>query len=171
MTGALQLDLFGTALSAEQQRYRDALVCLRDAMPRALEVVVALQYEREKDTKGPGKSGDWAYLVCRAGLRVESTATWYGWNHAPRNLVTWPELHQLIGDDRRRADLAEWADSLPMPRWQQLMRPHELWPDPEGWHTSYFCRDHVDVRWPARRRAWRLLRELIDDAIDAQERP
>jgi hypothetical protein len=163
-----QLDLFGQVMAREQRRYRDTLVCLRDVVPTALEVVTTLQYGFKQDTKGSGRSGGWGYNVCQAGVRVESITTWRGFNHAPRNLVTWDELADLVGTDPRRAEITAWADSLPMPRWRQLMRPHELWPDPGGWHVSYFCGDHVDVHWPARRRAWQLLSDLLTDAINVR---
>lgn len=66
----LQLDLFGEVLGAEQARHRDALVCLRDAVPEAIEVVVDLAYGQ------------------------------------------------------------------PEPRWRWLLRPYELWPNPDRWHLA-----------------------------------
>lgn len=179
-----QLDLFGAVLAAErdrdraqQRRQRDALVCLRDAMPDALEVVVHLQHWRPQDTRAPRANGDWAYCVCRAGVRFENRDEWghaarlrgerSGWDRTPVDLITWDELTDLVGHDQRRAQITAWVDSLPEPRWRALGRPHELWPDPGGWHIGYFCHDHVDAGWPARRHAWQLVLDLLNDAITA----
>lgn len=164
---AAQPVLFG--LTAEQQRHRDALTCLRDAVPDALEVVVDLEYRRDTDTRAPGMSGSWAYCACRAGLRFEPRNE--NWGGAPAHLVTWDELTALVGQDPRRAEVAAWVESLPMPRWKLLMRPHELWPDPEGWHVSYFCRDHVHDQWTARRRMWQLVLDLLTEAIEGIAAP
>lgn len=170
----LQLDLFGEAMSPDRQRHIDALVCLRDAMSDALEIVVALRYGQPRENRSPRAAGDWAFCVQRAGLRYEAADDWwsgardrgetYGWNRMPARLVTWAELTALVGQDPRRAEVAAWVDSLPQPRWRMLMRPHELWPDP-GWHISYLCHDHVDTRWTGRRRAWQLVLDLLTDAI------
>lgn len=173
---ALQLDLFGQVLSREQQRRHDALVCLRDAVSDALEVVAELRYPPGmRDVRSPKKSGPWAWCVSRAGLRVEDVPTWWagtpgtasGWDRTPAHLTTWAELTGLLGADPRRAEIAAWIASLPQPRWRLTMRPHELWPEPGGWHTSYLCRDHVDAQWPARRRCWQLLHDLLTDAVTA----
>lgn len=171
-----QLDLFGEVVSAEHQWDIDALICLRDAVPEALQVVVELRHRRAKDTRSPRASGNWAYCVSAAGLRFEAADDWWnsarhrgeawGWNRTPAHLLTWDALIALIGHDPRRADLAAWMDTLPHPRWQTLLRPHELGPDPGNWHTSHFCRDHLDIRWPARRRAWQLVLDLLGDALD-----
>jgi hypothetical protein len=169
-----QLDLFG--LSTTQQRHVDALTCLRDAMSDALEVVVNLEYRQDRDTRAPRLSGSWAFCVCRAGLRFEHVDEWgngardrgevYGFDRTPARLATWAELSALVGCDPRRAEIASWVNSLPEPRWRLLMRPHELWPEPEGWHISYLCHDHVHEQWTVRRRCWQLVRELLNDAID-----
>jgi hypothetical protein len=180
---ATQLDLFGAVVAAEQQRdlaerqrQRDALVCLRDAASEALEVIAYLEYREPRDTRAPHASGDWAYCVCRAGLLVEDRQEWdvgahlrgerSAWDRTPAHLVTWDELTALIGDDPRRAEIRAWADALPEPRWRPLSRPYELWPDPESWNNSYFCRDHLDAGWTARRHAWQLVLGLLGDAID-----
>lgn len=175
---ALQLDLFGAVLDAERQRHRDALTCLRDVVPEALEVVADLRYRQARDTRSPRASGDWAYCVCRAGLRFEAADQWWngarergevwGWDRTPAHLVTWDELAALVGQDPRRTEITTWAESLPWPRWRWLTRPHELWPDPGAGHISYLCRDHLDEQWPGRRRAWQLVRDLLDDAIEGR---
>lgn len=164
----LQLDLFGEVLSTEQQRLVDALTCLRDSVSTALEVVVDLAYGPGPDSRGSSRGGRWAYCVARAGVRFERvTPEWRGFETAPRQLLTWAELAALVGDDPRRAEVAAWVATLPMPNWKLLQRPHELWPDPGGWHVGYFCHDHVHREWTRRRRAWRLVLDLLDDAIDA----
>jgi hypothetical protein len=179
-----QLDLFGAVESAqrqrdlaERQRLVGALTCLRDSVPEALESVATLAYQRDTDTRAPHASGRWAYCVCRAGLRYEDRDEWgtgarlrgerYGWDRTPARLVTWAELTALVGQEPRRAEIRAWVDSLPEPRWRPLMRPHELWPDPGGWHVSYLCHDHVDAGWTGRLHAWRLVLDLLGDAIDA----
>lgn len=187
MTAATQLDLFGAVLAAaqqqtqaERQRQVDALTCLRDAVPTALECVVDLRYTAPIDTRAPKKSRDWAYCVCRAGLRFESVDEWsrgarergerYGWDRTPAHLLTWAELTALVGQDPRRTEVAAWAAALAEPRWRALYRPHELWPDPGGWNLSYLCHDHLDAGWTGRLRAWQLVLDLLSDAISAAER-
>jgi hypothetical protein len=175
-----QLDLFGQVLADETQRYVNALTCLRDAVPNALEVVAQLQYEQPDDSRSPHANGDWAYCVCRAGVRFERVDDWWsgarargetwGWNRTPAHLVTWEELATLIGQDRRRDDVIAWVGSLPEPQWGQwrlLTRPHELGPDPDTWHPSYKDHDHADPQWPGRWRAWQLVLDLLGDAIRA----
>lgn len=171
----VQLDLFGDIVSAEQRRHIDALTCLRDSVPEALEVVATLRYGRDTDTRAPRASGAWAYCVCRAGLRFEAAADWWlgahdrgetwGWDRTPAHLVTWDELTELIGQDPRRAEVSAWAESLPFPRWRMLTRPHELWPEAERWNTRYFCDDHVHKQWTGRRQAWQLVLDMLGDAI------
>lgn len=170
-----QLDLFG--LSAEQQRRVDALTCLRDSVPTALEVVVDLRYTDPHDTRSPCATGNWAYCVSKAGVRFETTHEWWyeahargersGWDRTPANLLRWDELAALVGDDPRRAEVAGWVGTLAEPRWKLLRRPFELEPDGDGFHIRYFCRDHVDPHWTQRRRCWQLVRDLLNDAIDS----
>lgn len=181
---ATQLDLFGAVEAAEQKhvtarqnRFRDALVCLRDVVPTALEIVVELAYQSPTDTRSPCASGEWAYCVCRAGLRFEDAREWWtgarerdetwGWDRTPAQLLPWHELAVLVGDDPRRAEIAAWMNSLPMPRWKLLYRPFELYPDPDRWHPGYIQGDHVHEQWPARRRAWQLTLDVLNDAIEA----
>ena len=181
-----QLDLFGAViaaerrqLDAERQRHRDALSCLRDVVPTALENIVELAYRNPTDTRSPCASGDWAYCVCRAGLRFENAGEWWsgahsrgetwGWDRTPAQLVAWQELAALVGDDPRRTEIAAWMNSLPMPRWRLLHRPFELYPEPGGWHPSYIEGDHRHEQWPARRHAWQLVLDLLGDAIRAVE--
>ncbi|WP_027946575.1 hypothetical protein [Amycolatopsis taiwanensis] len=176
----VQLDLFGTVLAAERQHHVDVLTCLRDAMPDALQIIVELRRWQREDTHAPHANGDWAYCVSHAGLRYEAASEWWagarergetwGWSRTPANLITWDELAALVGDDPRRAEITAWVETLPEPRWRKLMRPHELWPQPKGWHIGYFCRDHVDTHWTGRRRAWRLVLDLLTDAIETATR-
>ncbi|WP_043736008.1 hypothetical protein [Nocardia asiatica] len=168
-----QLDLFGEVLAAERQqlaagrqRSVEALTCLRDSVPTALEVVATLRYQRTHDTTTPCAGGDWAYCVCKRGLRFQAITEWQGWNHLPAHLLTWDELAALVGNDPRRAEITAWMDALPQPRWQPLSRPHELWPNPEQWHPDRITSDHRHPRWPARLRAWQLTLELLTDAIN-----
>lgn len=179
----MQLDLFGDVLAAERraetadvQRQIDGLTCLRDAVPEALQLVAELQYTKREDTRSPSAAGPWAWCVSRAGLRFEDSREWWkgarerretwGWNRTPANLLTWDELIELVGSDHRRAELTTWIATLPEPRWRVLTRPHELDVEPDGWHVSYLCGDHVNQNWTARRTAWRTLQDLINTAIN-----
>lgn len=164
-----QLELFGAGVATSTRpRQVDALTCLRDAVPEALQVVVELR-NWHTDSRARCRSGDWAYCVSDAGLRFEHVTDQHvdteGWNPTPAHLLPWGELTALIGDDPRRTDITAWVESLPEPRWRQLHRPHELWPDPGDWHTGYLCRDHLDPHWPGRRHAWQLVLDLLTDAI------
>jgi hypothetical protein len=173
---SLQLDPFDDALSPERQRLSDALACLRESVPTALEVVAWLRYDDTLDTRGPCENGSWAYCVCAAGLRFEMAEAWgpgamrrgekWGFRRTPAHLVTWAELTDLIGDDPRRSEVAAWAESLPLPRWRQLQRPHEMGPDPDCWHPDDIRSDHEDPHWTGRLRAWQLVIEILNDAID-----
>lgn len=169
---AIQLDLFGEVLAAEQhartadlQRRIDGLTCLRDNVPDAMEAVLLLGYHHSHDNRSVCFGGDWAYLLCQAGLRFESGTTWKGWDHQPAHLLTWNELTTLIGADPRRTELAAWADTVPQPRWRHTHRPFEFWPHPEQWHPGYIQKDHADPQWPAREHAWNLLQQLLTDTI------
>jgi hypothetical protein len=167
-------DLAPQQPSARQQLRRDALLCLRDAIPEALQLVVELRNPDRVDHRSPRASGDWAYCTPNAGLRVEDRSVWWagapgqprGWDRIPAGLVTWDQLAALIGDDPRRTEVSAWAATVPDPRWRVLQRPFELWPDAGGWNLRYFCRDHVNQHWAGRRRAWQLVLELLGDAAD-----
>lgn len=179
----LDLDLFDFLPDVAAQRsyarnlpLTQALTCLRDAVPSALEVVSDLAYNRRTDDRSPSASGDWAYIVCRAGLRHEPRSHWSqptdggraGWNRTPANLTTWSELAALLGDDPRRAELTAWTASLTAPdRWRDITRPRELWPNPEEWHPSTIEGDHTRPGWEARIHAWRTVQAILDDAIAA----
>lgn len=182
----VQLDLFGeveaaesAAVSADRARLTNALICLRDAVPDALQVVVHLSMWR--DQRGIGKSGEWAYCVRQNHFRYEAVSDWwngaldrgepFGWSRTPAHRVTWAELQTLVGDDPRRVGLIEWEQSLTVvDPWWDLTRPHELWPDPEGWHPSYIESDHRRPGWSARLKAWQDLQALLNDAITRIER-
>lgn len=157
------------------QPLRDALTCLRDAVPEALEVVVLLGYRHEKDTRAARASGPWAYCVSRDGLRHEPRDEWSnptdggprGWSRTPAHLTTWEELAALVGADPRRADLVAWAEGLTAPdRWRDLFRPHELWPNPEQWHPGYIEGDHERPGWGERITAWRTLQSILTTALE-----
>lgn len=172
----LQLDLFGQVLSAEQLRFRDALTCLRDAVSEALEVVVELEYKGTRDNRSIKGSGSWVYCVCRAGVRFETRDFWWsgarergevwGFDRTPALLLRWAELTELIEHDPRRLEVAAWVESLPWPRWRELTRPFEMWPNPGGGDPGWVLSDHESPHWTARRRAWDLVVELLTDAIE-----
>ena len=178
----VQLDLFGAVVAAERQdqaadlqRRIEGLTCLRDAVPEALHLVTELRYTRREDSRSPRAGGGWAWCVSKAGLRFEPDAEWWagardrgetwGWDRTPARLFTWDELTGLLGTDPRHAEITAWARSLPEPRWRLLCRPFELDPEPDGWHLSYFCQDHLHPQWTARRHAWQLVLDLLTDAI------
>lgn len=182
VTAPVQLDLFGDVVAAERQdqavdlqRQIDGLTCLRDVVPQALQIVAELSCIRRGDSRSPSAAGAWAWCVARAGLRFEPAAEWWtgarerrepwGWARTPACLLTWNELTALLGTDPRRAAIAIWARLLPEPRWQLLVRPHELGPDPDSWSLSYLCGDHLHPQWTARRTAWKLVLDLLTDTI------
>lgn len=172
-----QLDLFGEIETAETRRYVDALTCLRDAVPEALQAVVELSWWRERDKRNPAAAGEWAYIVCRAGLRHEREDDWwrgaqlrgeqFGWNRTPADLTTWDELAGLVGDDPRRGAVVAWAESLTEPRWRDLTRPKQLWPQPEQWHPDHIANELKRPGWAERFDAWRTTLRILDDAITA----
>lgn len=143
----------------------EALICLRDVVPDALRVVVELSWWKEQDERNPGKSGDWAYLVCRTGFYFERTDTWGGWESRPRNLLTWEGLKRLVGNDPRRPGVVAWARSLTaIDRWKDIYRPFELWPQPEGWHPSYLEHDRERAGYEQRMQAWGTLQAILTEA-------
>lgn len=175
MADTVQLDLFGEVEASHTRRLVDALVCLRDAVPEAMYVVVHLcQWKRPED-RSIGKSGDWAYTIRNAGLRYEHVDDWgrgayergetWGWSRTPVRLVTWAELSELVGGDPRRQTLVDWFHNLTEPdRWRDIYRPFELWPHPETWHPDYIAGDHERPGWDARSGAWRELQAILTDA-------
>lgn len=173
MTGAgVQLDLFGG--DPEVCRRVDGLTCLRDVVPEALEAVVHLREWRSRAGSGVGKSGAWWYGIRRDGLhfaRLGELSAGTGWPHKLPRRIIWDELAGLFGDDPRRADLCAWSESLTEPAWKERLRPHELWPDPEGWHPSYITGDHAHPGWPERIAAWTALQAMCTDAITRLEAP
>ena len=76
-----------------------------------------------------------------------------------------PECRRRAASLARLDDLIDWHESLPQPNWQETYRPHELWPEPEGWHPSYLDHDHERPGWEARKAAWNTLRTILTDAI------
>lgn len=176
MAETVQLDLFGDVEAAHTERLVGGLVCLRDVVPDAMEVVVHLAPWWSRERRGPGASGDWAYSLRNAGLRFELADEWWrgarergeawGWDRTPANLITWAELAALLVADSRRAALVDWVHGLAVPDpWWDLIRPHELWPRPQTWHPDYITGDHERPGWGARLAAWRDLQLLLTDAI------
>jgi hypothetical protein len=161
------LDFLPEVVAERADRDADALVCLRDEVPQALEAVVHLAWWRQIDETGfRNSSGRYLYLVCRAGIRYERKGEGNdGDRGRPARLLAWDELAAMVGGDPRRAEVAAWVDSLPEPRWSVLTRPHELWPQPEQWHPSYIENDHARPGWPARIAAWTTVQAILTDAI------
>jgi hypothetical protein len=152
---------------------RDALICLRDEVPTALEAIANLSWLKPHDDTKPGASEHYAYALCAAGLRWERVEEWWGpgaWERRPRHLTTWADLAAAISDDPRRATIATWAETLTAPdRSRDLYRPYELWPKPETWHPSYIDGDHERPGWADRIDAWRTAQAILTDAVDALE--
>lgn len=172
-----QPDLFGGCEpgrdTERRRRLGDALTCLRDEVPDALQVVVGLAYWRERDNRSAHAGERWAYCVCRAGVLHEPADRWWrteidgrrGWDRLPAEITTWDELSEVFGDDPRRAEVAAWAGSLTaVDRWQDLSRPFELWTKPEQWHPDYIRCDHERPGWDQRIAAWRMVLAILDDA-------
>ena len=186
----VQLDLFDPppapvvrerAVTGADRHRAEALTCLRDAVPEALELVVRLRSPSRVDSRAPCANPDWAYCTGRRGLRYERHHDWstgarergesYAWNRTPANLLPWNELAVLVRDDPRHRELVAWVDSLPFPRWQLTHRPHELWDRPQMWHPSYIETDHAHPLWPERLRAWQVLIALLTDTITSLTTP
>lgn len=145
--------------------YSEGLICLRDAVPEALRIVVELSWWRETDERNPGKSGNWAYLACRKGVYFERTDTWGGWDCRPRNLLPWADLARLVGDDPRRRAVVDWVGSLTMPdRWKDIYRPYELWPNPGSWNPDYLEIDRSRPGYEDRMRAWSTVQQILTEA-------
>ncbi len=178
----LDVDLFDfipeIAAQRRAERVRplvDALTCLRDVVPEALDVVVHLRSPSATDTRKPSASGAWAYCVSHAGLRHEPEEQWWrpadggshGWDRTPANLTPWADFEDLIGADPRRAEVAAWAESLTArDAWRDRIRPYEFWPHPETWHPDRIAGDHARPGWEDRRAAWRTVLSILSDAID-----
>ncbi|NEA22656.1 hypothetical protein [Actinomadura bangladeshensis] len=154
----------------EARRLADGLICLRDAVPEAMSVVLHLADWNPTEDGGYGMSGDWAYTIRRRGLRFERRHD-SGWSGRASRMrcLTWAELTDILGSDPRRAEIVAWSDALVEPAWQQRMRPHELWPDPGSWHPSYIENDHKHPGWPERIAAWTALQAMCTDAITRLE--
>jgi hypothetical protein len=163
----IQLDLF--AGDPETRRLVDGLTALRDVVPEALEAVVHLADWHPVECGGFSLGGGWVYAIRRRGLRFEACGTGWSGRVSEMRCLTWPELADLIGDNPRRAEIRAWSESLIEPAWKQRMRPHELWPDPGGWHPSYLTGDHEHPGWPERIAAWTALQAMCTDAIVALE--
>lgn len=148
----------------------DALTCLRDVVPEALEIVVQLANPRQHDDRMPSACGDWAWCVSDRGLWTQRAEEWWqqdnAWGKRPKHLLPWADLAELIEADPRRAEVTAWAGTLTFPCWRELSRPKEIGARPGEWHISYLCRDHVDDAWPGRRRAWQLVLDILSERID-----
>ncbi|MGP4027227.1 hypothetical protein [Actinomadura sp. 3N407] len=170
MTGAgVQLDLFGG--DPEVCRRVGGLTALRDVVPEALEAVVHLREWRSRAGLNVSRSGAWWYGIRQDGLHFERVGerSGRGWPHKLTSRLAWDELAGLIGADPRRPAIVSWSGSLAEPAWRERMRPHELWPDPEGWHPSYITGDHAHPGWPERIAAWRAVQAMCTDAITKLE--
>lgn len=153
------------------------LTCLRDAVSDAMRVVIHLDYWRPRDERNIQASGEWAFSIRREGLRFEHESEWWsgarargeawGWDRAPAHHITWGELTDLIGSDPRRAELTTWAATLQdrADQVRELVRPHELWPNPEQWNPGYVARDRAHPRWEQRLTAWHTLQAILTDAV------
>lgn len=173
----LQLDLFGEVEAAEQaatdrahRRQIDALTCLRDVVPEALEVLVHLDYWRLKDDcGGPGNSGEWSYRIRKAGMDFVRHGTAGGWDRG-RDLITWDELRALLVDHPLRDQVVTWSESLTHPdAWRDRGRPFELWPHPERWHSDYIRGDHARAGWEDRRHTWGVVQTIYASTITRLE--
>lgn len=171
MADTVQLDLFGEVEATHTRRLVEALICLRDAVPDAMYVVVHLAPWWKREDRGPRASGDWAYSIRNTGFRLERRDEWSaggGWSRTPVHSVTWAELAELVGNDPRRAAIVDWFGGLTEPdRWRDIDRPHELWPNPETWHPDYIEGDHERPGWDERLAAWRQLQAILTDAAEA----
>lgn len=154
----------------DAERISGALTVLRDAHPRALEIVAG---ERRPDT-GEVKCGlvhPWAYSVRKDGFYFEHESTWGGWYSKPRHLLTWTDLDAVLAGDPRVQQVRAWSHRLrAVDAWKDRSRPFELWPDPDGWHPSYIDGDHARRGWRTRIEVWRMVLSILTDAIERASR-
>ena len=170
---ALQYDLFGEVQAAENadtQRRRDALTCLIEAHPNALELLLG---DRRPDTGEikQGLSGGWAYSRRKDGLYFEDQETWGraagAWYRRPAHRFGWDELDAIAAADPRVEEIRAWATSLTQPdAWRDRTRPFELWPV-SSWHPSWIKGNHERAGWPERLAAWTLTLAVLRDAREA----
>lgn len=153
-----QLDLFAPDLNPDAGRLVDALTCIRDAVPEAMDMLIHLTHGRARDERGIGMSGDWAYSVRRNGFH-------YGWNRTLTAHATWQELDSLLGNHPLRPRVLAWAAGLPDPSWRDRIRPHELWPNPGQWNPGYITNDHERPGWAQRIAAWADLQTICTTTI------
>lgn len=163
-----QLDLLDlieadNGLTAVEQRYYDALTCLRDAVPEALEVVIRLCDWKSADKRGAGASGRWCYTVANRGVYFDTRDRWNP-EARPEHLVTWNELTDLLADHPLRPGVIAWAEALAeLDSWKDRFRPYELWPDPHRWHPSYIESDRSRPGYEARMQAWADCYQILTD--------
>ena len=159
-----QPDLFGEVDAAHQARLRDALTCLIESVPDALNLVLGVRRLDRGEIK-VGKGGRWAYSSRRPGLWFEGVGTWGGWYSRPRDLLTWDELDDLVAADPRVEQVREWSESLTaIDAWKDRYRPFELWPNAERWHPSWIAGDHSRPGWDERINAWAAVLDVLRDA-------
>ena len=169
MLSVEQPDLFGEDDAAETRRYYDALTCLADAYPNALEVLIGDRRPDTGETRAR-MTNPWAYWSDRAGYRFERVATWGGWYSRPRHMITWTELDQLVGHDPRIKEIRAWSQALTaLDAWKDRYRPCELEPNPEMFHPSHAQTDHDRPGWPARLHAWQQTIAVYTEARAAIE--
>lgn len=166
-----QPDLFGDDDATATQRLRDGLTVLADVYPNALEILCGDRRPSGGEIK-TSASGPWAYSVRRDGFYYQDRASWSAaagaWHRCPTNLLAWDELDTLTAHDPRIVGIRAWSNSLTaIDTWKDRSRPHELWPNPEGWHPSYIESDHARPGWPQRLDAWRTTIAVYVDARSA----
>lgn len=150
----------------------DALTCLADADPAALEAVI--QHPTWAHLWGNGdvrSAGTWAYSRTLTHYRFEQVDTWWkrgGWEKRPANRIAFGEIREALPLDVI-LHLNAWARTLPDTAASsfKLSRPFELWPDGDKWHPSYIEKDHKDPAWADRLEAWTLLIDALRDAAKA----
>ena len=147
--GDAQLDLLEPTVQADHRWLADGALCLAEAHPRALELLVGLRAP-DRGGRHQGGAGRWVFSVRREGLYVEDRASWTlrrGWTSLPAGFVSWDELDIAVGGDERVEHVRCWSNALRGEAVRDRVRPFALWPDPGQWHQSYVTRDRSRVGW------------------------
>jgi hypothetical protein len=121
----------------------------------------------------------WAWAIWRDGLHYERGNTWGGWDHRPRSVIAWADLHAMRdAHPVEMAQIAALAEGRGHPRragWRWFMTPSIVtnW---GGWHHDYYTSemddDYYDVGYKVpgppngyadRLNAWLLATQIAAD--------
>lgn len=152
--GGLQDDLFG------RSDWADLWSLLADEFPHTLELLYAPAAFRATTRHLIRTSADCPYASCGGwAYAPRPNGFWFGrlgeFHRRPDRSVDWAAIDAALdrSDVPALRDSAAWMYTLSQP-WLELVRPHEMWPDPHLWHPQYADDDHADPNWTRRAAAW-----------------